>query len=133
MLKLGVDVGGTFTDLCLLQDDAGEVWVEKLESTPGDQSLAFVSGVQKVLEGAGLDPDEIDFLVHGTTVATNALLEHKGARTALVTTKGFRDVLEIGTSSAPPSTIFSKRNLTPWFRGTCAWTSRNGSLTTEAS
>ena len=97
MLKLGVDVGGTFTDVCLLDAESGEVWVDKLPSTVGDQSIAFVEGVLKVLEKAGRGCAEIDFLVHGTTVATNALLEHKGARTALITTRGFRDVLEIGT------------------------------------
>jgi len=97
MLKLGVDVGGTFTDLCLLESQSGQVWIEKLPSTPHDQSLAFLDGVLRGLEKAGRQPAEVDFLVHGTTVATNALLEHKGARTALITTKGFRDVLEIGT------------------------------------
>jgi len=97
LLKLGVDVGGTFTDICLLDAGSGEVWVDKLPSTVGDQSVAFVEGVMKVLEKAERAAADIDFLVHGTTVATNALLEHKGARTALLTTRGFRDVLEIGT------------------------------------
>jgi len=97
LLKVGVDVGGTFTDVCLLDAVSGEVWVDKLPSTVGDQSIAFVEGLMKVLQKAERGPAEIDFLVHGTTVATNALLEHKGARTALLTTRGFRDVLEIGT------------------------------------
>jgi N-methylhydantoinase A len=97
MLKLGVDVGGTFTDLCLLDAGSGRVWIEKLPSTPADQSEAFVDGIFRVLERAGRDRGDVDFLVHGTTVATNALLERKGARTALLTTAGFRDVLEIGT------------------------------------
>ena len=101
MLKLGVDVGGTFTDVCLLDADSGEVWVEKLPSTVPDQSVAFAAGVDAVLGKAGRTPAAVDFLVHGTTVATNALLEHKGARTALVTTRGFRDVLEIGTQQRP--------------------------------
>jgi N-methylhydantoinase A len=97
MLKLGVDVGGTFTDLCLLDADSGQVWIDKLPSTPADQSLAFMDGILQVLEKVGKPAHAVDFLVHGTTVATNALLEHKGAKTALVTTEGFRDVLEIGT------------------------------------
>ncbi len=97
LLKVGVDVGGTFTDVCLLDAGSGEVWVDKLPSTVSDQSIAFVEGVMKVLEKAERGPAEIDFLVHGTTVATNALLEHKGARTALLTTHGFRDILEVGT------------------------------------
>jgi len=97
MLKLGVDVGGTFTDVCLLDDGTGEMWVDKLPSTPQNQCVAFVEGVRKVLGAAGITPADMDFLVHGTTVATNSLLEHAGARTALIVTKGFRDVLEIGT------------------------------------
>jgi len=101
MLKLGVDVGGTFTDICLLDAESGEVWVDKLPSTVGDQSVAFAAGVQNVLDKAGRAPAAVDFLVHGTTVATNALLEHKGARTALLTTRGFRDVLEVGTQQRP--------------------------------
>jgi len=97
LLKLGVDVGGTFTDVCLLDAASGEVWIDKLPSTVSDQSVAFAEGVTRALEKAGRDAADVDFLVHGTTVATNALLEHKGARTALITTCGFRDVLEIGT------------------------------------
>ena len=101
MWKLGVDVGGTFTDLCLLNAETGEVWIEKTPSTPGDQSVAFVDGVLRVCAAAGLPTESIGFLVHGTTVATNALLEHKGAKTALLTTEGCRDVLEIGTQQRP--------------------------------
>ena len=97
MLKLGVDVGGTFTDVCLLDAESGEVWVDKLPSTVSDQSIAFVEGIRRTLEKADRGCADVDFLVHGTTVATNALLEHKGAPTALLTTRGFRDVLEIGT------------------------------------
>ena len=101
MWKLGVDVGGTFTDVCLLNADTGEVWIEKTPSTPGDQSVAFVDGVLHVCRAAGLPTESVDFLVHGTTVATNALLEHKGAKTGLLTTEGCRDVLEIGTQQRP--------------------------------
>ncbi len=97
MLKLAVDVGGTFTDICVLDADSGQVWIEKVPSTPGDQSVGFIDGILAGLHKAGAPPDSVEFLVHGTTVATNALLEHKGAKTALLTTAGFRDVLEIGT------------------------------------
>jgi len=97
MLKLAVDVGGTFTDICVLDAGSGQVWIEKVPSTPSDQSVGFIDGVLAGLEKAGALPGSVEFLVHGTTVATNALLEHKGAKTALVTTAGFRDVLEIGT------------------------------------
>ena len=97
MLKLAVDVGGTFTDICVLDADSGQVWIEKVSSTPDDQSVGFIDGILAGLDKAVADPGQVEFLVHGTTVATNALLEHKGARTALLTTEGFRDVLEIGT------------------------------------
>ena len=89
---IGIDVGGTFTDIAVLQD--GRLTVHKLPSTPQNPSLGIVQGVSEV----GADTREADF-VHGSTVATNALLEGKGARTALITTMGFEDVLEIGRQS----------------------------------
>ncbi len=89
---VGIDVGGTFTDIAVLQD--GNLTVHKLPSTPQNPSLGIVQGVGEV----GIDGGAADF-VHGSTVATNALLEGKGARTALVTTMGFEDVLEIGRQS----------------------------------
>lgn len=89
---VGIDVGGTFTDIAVLQD--GRLSVHKLPSTPQNPSLGIVQGVDEV----GIDKGSADF-VHGSTVATNALLEGKGSRTALVTTMGFEDVLEIGRQS----------------------------------
>ncbi len=89
---VGIDVGGTFTDIAVLKD--GKLTVHKLPSTPQNPSLGIVQGVSEV----GIDSGDADF-VHGSTVATNALLEGKGARTALVTTMGFEDVLEIGRQS----------------------------------
>ena len=89
---VGIDVGGTFTDIAVLKD--GQLTVHKLPSTPQNPSLGIVQGVEEV----GIDRGDADF-VHGSTVATNALLEGKGARTALVTTMGFEDVLEIGRQS----------------------------------
>ncbi|MBX6353616.1 MAG: hydantoinase/oxoprolinase family protein [Thermoflavifilum sp.] len=87
----GVDVGGTFTDLIAFNTDTGEVRVVKTPSTPGDQSEGFVNA----LTLSGIDISEIRWIIHGTTVATNAILERKGARVGLITTKGFRDVLEM--------------------------------------
>ncbi len=92
-MRVGVDVGGTFTDLVALAD--GRVQTAKVPSTPADQS----EGVMHVLEAAGVDSAEA--FAHGMTVATNALLERRGARTALVTTEGFRDVIEIGRQARP--------------------------------
>ena len=89
---VGIDVGGTFTDIAVLQD--GQLTVHKLPSTPQNPSLGIVQGIDEV----GIQTGDADF-VHGSTVATNALLEGKGARTALVTTMGFEDVLEIGRQS----------------------------------
>ncbi len=94
-LRVGIDVGGTFTDLVAVAD--GRIVIAKVPSTPADQS----EGVLRALESAGLAPGEVVELRHGTTVATNALLERRGARTALVTTEGFRDILEIGRQNRP--------------------------------
>ncbi|HEX2806109.1 MAG TPA: hydantoinase/oxoprolinase N-terminal domain-containing protein, partial [Kineosporiaceae bacterium] len=89
-MRLGVDVGGTFTDLVALR--AGRLVTAKVPSTPADQS----AGVLAAVEVAGLDAATVAVFAQGMTVATNALLERRGGRTALVTTRGFRDVLEIG-------------------------------------
>ncbi len=98
-LRVGVDVGGTFTDVVLVGPRG--VFIEKQPSTPGDYGLAIVNGVMAALRKAGEAPDRLDELVHGTTVATNAILEHRGARTALLTTAGFRDLLEIRRMRIP--------------------------------
>jgi N-methylhydantoinase A len=94
--RLGVDVGGTFTDLVSLSSD-GTLVTAKVPSTPEDQS----EGVMNALETSEVEPDAVTALAHGMTVATNALLERRGARTALVTTEGFRDVLEIARQNRP--------------------------------
>ena len=93
--KIGVDVGGTFTDFsCQLSD--GRRLGFKIPSTPGDPSKAVIEGVVELIENHNVDPSEIDLFAHGTTVATNAVIERKGATVGLITTSGFRDVLEIG-------------------------------------
>jgi N-methylhydantoinase A len=94
-LRVGVDVGGTFTDLAVVSHDG--VQTAKVPSTPRDQS----EGVLRCLADAGVPGHAVAFFAHGTTVATNALLERRGARTALVTTEGFRDVIEIGRQNRP--------------------------------
>lgn len=95
MFRLGVDVGGTFTDLVAL--GGGDAVTAKVPSTPRDQSV----GVMNAVEAAGIEAGAVAALAHGMTVATNALLERRGARTALVTTEGFRDVLEIARQNRP--------------------------------
>jgi N-methylhydantoinase A len=96
---LGVDVGGTFTDAVLFDGDA--VHTAKLPTTPQDQSLAVIGAVEEVLRRAGAEPADVEVFAHGMTVGTNALLEERGARTALVATRGFGDLLEIGRQDRP--------------------------------
>jgi N-methylhydantoinase A len=92
--RLGADIGGTFTDLVLLGSD-GSVATEKVASTPDDYSRAIIDGIERLFREANRDIGALQAIVHGTTVATNAILEGKGATTALITTAGFRDVLEL--------------------------------------
>ena len=96
-IVIGVDVGGTFTDIFVLDEVSGTVRTGKVPSTRGDQSKGFVEGIGGLVADFGA----IGTVVHGTTVGTNALLERKGARTGVITTKGFRDVLEIGRQTRP--------------------------------
>ncbi len=98
--RAAVDIGGTFTDVVLLGED-GTVTVRKLASTPDDYARSVLDGLDKAIQDLGIEPSQISELGHGFTVATNAILEGKGARTALVTTEGFRDVLEIARLRVP--------------------------------
>jgi len=99
--RLGVDVGGTFTDLLLIDEGSGETYRAKVPSTPEDSSIAVLNGIEKVCGTANVNPGEITHVMHGTTVATNAILEGKGARVGLVTTEGHRQVLQIARSFVP--------------------------------
>lgn len=100
-IRLGVDIGGTFTDLVLLDEETGRLMVAKVPSRPDDPAGALLAAVEQALEQAGASPDAVTLLSHGTTIVTNAVLEGKLARTALITTMGFRDVLEIGRHLRP--------------------------------
>ncbi len=108
---VAVDIGGTFTDVTVQDCATGEVTRAKTASTPGDPSLAFVTGVHLALDAAGLAPAAVGRVLHGTTVATNLILEGKGAATALITTQGFRHVLEIGRQDIPRAS-----NLYAWVK-----------------
>lgn len=99
--RLGVDVGGTFTDLLLLDAASGRFWRHKTPSTPADSSVGILTGVSAICADAGVDPAEIEIFLHGTTVATNAVLEGKGARVGLIVTEGYRDVMQIARSFVP--------------------------------
>ncbi|MBN8956509.1 MAG: hydantoinase/oxoprolinase family protein [Rhizobiales bacterium] len=98
---IGVDTGGTFTDITLLNPATGEVWNAKTPSTPLDPSQGFGNGITEILSTSGLAGSEIARVLHGTTVATNLILEGKGAKAALLTTRGFKYVIEIGRQDVP--------------------------------
>lgn len=98
--RIGVDSGGTFTDVCLI-DPNGQLRTYKLSSSPHDPSEAIVAAVISLLDESGCPPTAVSYLGHGTTVATNALLEGKGVRVGLITTEGFRDLLELGRQRRP--------------------------------
>jgi N-methylhydantoinase A len=108
---VGIDIGGTFTDIVLMDAASGTVHTDKLPTTPQDQSIAFAAGVQRASRSIGCEPSSIIRVLHGTTVATNAVLEGKGAATALITTAGFRHVLEIGRHDIP-----RKANMFSWIK-----------------
>ena len=99
--RLGVDVGGTFTDLLLFEDTSGAFWRHKTPSTPHDSSVGILAGLQAICAKADLQASQIDVLLHGTTVATNAVLEGKGARVGLIVTDGYRQVMQIARSFVP--------------------------------
>lgn len=99
--RLGVDVGGTFTDLMLVDDAGGPVYRVKTPTTPSDPSAGVLTGVRRILEASDARPETLDSVMHGTTVATNAVLESKGARVGLITTRGFKQILHLARSQTP--------------------------------
>lgn len=99
--RIGVDTGGTFTDVVAVSEDTGERWVHKTSSTPDDPSRAFGAGIKELMDKVGARPDDIEFVVHGTTVATNAILESKYSRTGLIVTEGYREMLEVARQTVP--------------------------------
>ena len=99
--RLGVDIGGTFTDASLVDEMTGQVWSAKVPSTPTDPSAGFMAGAEQALVAAGAPAAEVRYVVHGTTVATNAIIEGRVAHSAFVTTEGFRDMLEIARQVRP--------------------------------
>ena len=99
--RLGVDVGGTFTDLLLFNVETGAFWRHKTPSTPHDSSEGILNGVNAICGTAGITAGDIEYFLHGTTVATNAVLEGKGSRVGLVTTEGYRHIMQIARSFVP--------------------------------
>ena len=99
--RLGVDVGGTFTDLALHNIETDELEFAKTPSTPANQAIGVTNGINLLIERLQVSAGDIGFFSHGTTVATNTLLERTGAKCALIVTRGFRDVLQIGRQDRP--------------------------------
>ncbi|MDG1713461.1 MAG: hydantoinase/oxoprolinase family protein, partial [Woeseiaceae bacterium] len=99
--RLGVDVGGTFTDLLLVDESSGQTYTAKVPSTPQDSSIGVLDGVNRICSESDIDLTKVSQVMHGTTVATNAVLTGKGARVGLITTKGYRQVLQVARSFCP--------------------------------
>lgn len=112
MRVVGVDIGGTFTDILLYDTATADAHVHKVRSTPDDPGRAMVTGILELCRQAGVDASDVEAIFHGTTIATNAVLEHKGAVTGLVTTKGFRDIVHIGRHQRPQN--YSIMQDIPW-------------------
>ncbi len=115
MIRVGVDVGGTFTDIVLEQtgaDASQKIFVHKVSSTPTDQSVGVVHGIVEVCKIAGVALGDIDMVLHGTTVATNMVIERKGADVGMITTRGFRDILHMARHKRPHT--FSLQFDVPW-------------------
>ncbi len=99
--RLGVDVGGTFTDLLLVDEASGQTYMAKVPSTPEDSSIGVLNGIDRICDESDIDATQVNQVMHGTTVATNAVLTRKGARVGLITTKGYRQVLQVARSFCP--------------------------------
>ena len=131
--RAGVDIGGTFTDIVLLGSD-GTVHTKKISSSTGNYAQAIVDGLSEVFSETGLSGAAIDEIRHGTTVASNAILEHKGARVGLITTKGFRDVLEIRTLRMPKLYDIGWTKPEPLVSATCArWSTSASTIAGRSS
>jgi N-methylhydantoinase A/oxoprolinase/acetone carboxylase beta subunit len=114
MRRLGVDVGGTFTDLIYVDDETGEIHVHKLPTTPEDPSQGTIEGIKEATSAAGKSPAALDQVFHGTTIATNIVIEHSGATVGMITTEGYRDILHIARHKKPLN--FSIYQDLPWQR-----------------
>src|SRR4030042_6445031 len=105
-MRIGIDVGGTFTDIVLIDDVSGQIDDTKVLTTHDDLAKGVIGGIDKILTMVDTSFDQVDYLVHGTTIGTNALIERKGARTGRLTSEGMRDVLEIGRIERPAAGLY---------------------------
>src|SRR5262245_44848037 len=112
MKLIGVDVWRTFTDVVYTDTDTHQVLIHKILTTPADPSVGVITGITDLCQRHGINPADIQQIYHGTTIATNALLEYKGARAGVITTKGYRDILHIGRHQRPQH--YSIQQEIPW-------------------
>ena len=117
--RIGVDIGGTFTDVAVVNEKDGTIGVTKVSSTPGNFGQAVLEALEQALNKFDIEVDNVTLLAHATTVVTNAILEENGAKVGLIATRGFRDILELRRSARadlydlfqdPPSTLVQRRN-----------------------
>ena len=99
--RLAVDIGGTFTDVVALEEESGEVYLTKVPSTPDDPSRGFISGIDHITDVGDVLPADVGAVFHGTTVATNAILQRRYSQIGLITTKGYREALEVARQTVP--------------------------------
>ena len=121
-MRIGIDVGGTFTDVVLVDDATGQIHYAKTSTTPGNLADGVLADIGKALGIAGKSIEDLAYVVHGTTIGTNALIERTGAKTGLITTEGFVDVLEIGRCQRPREGMYDLSVDMPprWSRATSA-------------
>ena len=112
MKLIGVDVGGTFTDLVLSDTERDVTVIHKVPTTPADPSVGVLLGIRALCERHGIAPADVGHVFHGTTIAPNAVLEYRGARTGMVTTKGYRDIIHVGRHQRPEH--YSIMQELPW-------------------
>jgi N-methylhydantoinase A len=105
-MRISIDVGGTFTDVVLIDDATGQIHYTKVLTTHGNLAEGVIAGIDRILGMVGTSFDRVDYLVHGTTIGTNALIERRGARTGLITTEGMRDILDIGRIERPDGGLY---------------------------
>ena len=111
--RIGIDVGGTFTDVVLIDNSTGDVSVAKRLNRHDDRTETVVEAVERLLEWTGMTTEQLGWISHGTTIATNAVIECKGAKTALITNRNFRDILEISRFARPPEPSTGSTRLRP--------------------
>lgn len=112
MKILGIDIGGTFTDIYLVDNVTGEQTIHKVSTTPEVPSEGAMTGICEICEMTGTGPGEIDYVLHGTTIATNTVLEHEGVETGMITTENYRDITHIGRHQRPQN--YSIQQDIPW-------------------